>query len=73
MTMVVAFQRFTPELPVFLAEWREHNSREWFQAYRGEDKAPYTTHCTPEFPDFCIDAFSRVAHVQQWLVEALPA
>jgi hypothetical protein len=27
---------------------------------------------TPGFPDFCLDAFSRVASVQQWLVEALP-
>src|SRR5579859_5865865 len=35
MSMVAAvFQGFSPELPVFLAELRANNSREWFQAHR---------------------------------------
>ena len=33
-TVVTAFQGFSPELPQFLADLRENNSREWFQAHR---------------------------------------
>ncbi len=34
MSLVAVFQGFSPELPVFLGQVRDNNSREWFQAQR---------------------------------------